>query len=196
MVATTSINSTWGEDYFVLSLQETLGVDTLNKILHYCGGKASQKGTDLIQPVTQTMKEMFGLTGTRGLLVCSGRAAFKYFLKQEGKRLGFDTTQFRLLPTRTKLKKGLQQIAFWMQESSGEVITIVNEDKHWIYQVASSEKGTHELTSSINCDFMVGLLQEFLAWAGGGKFYRVKEASCRAAGADCCSFVIDKFPLE
>jgi predicted hydrocarbon binding protein len=142
------------------------------------------------------MEEMFGPTGTRGLMVCSGRAAFKYFLKGEGKTLGFDTAQFRLLPTRTKLKKGLQQIALWMQNSSGDVITLKNEDKQWIYEVSSGSEIEGKKISATNCDFTAGLLQEFLSWAGGGKFYRVKETTCRAAGDSCCSFVIDKFPLE
>lgn len=196
MVANASQNSIWGEDIFILSLQEILGAETFRKIMKQCSGEANQAESGLVQPVARTMSEIYGLSGARGLMVCSGRTAFKYLLRQEDKTLGFTTPQFRLLPTRTKLKRGLQQIAAWMQNLSGESIEIKNEEKQWLFEVSGSNAMNPTKRSGNDCDFTAGLLQEFLAWAGGGKFYRVKEQTCRSTGAACCSFAIDKFPLE
>jgi predicted hydrocarbon binding protein len=190
MVAKANERSSWGEDIFSLGLQEILGAEAYKKLMSLCGGDWAS-----VAPVSRNMQELYGPGGARGLLICSGRAAFKYLLKQEGKSLGFDTPQFRLLPSRSKLKRGLHQIADWMQRSSGDAVTIVSEEKHWLYQVADGAARNPESKEN-NCDFTVGLLQEFLSWAGGGKFYRVKESTCRHDGAACCTFIIDKFPLE
>jgi predicted hydrocarbon binding protein len=46
------------------------------------------------------------------------------------------------------------------------------------------------------CDFTIGLLQEFMAWAGGSKYFRIQEIACRGNGDACCSFKIDKNPIE
>ncbi len=191
MIANVSQRSNWGEDIFSLSLQEILGAEAFKKLLQRCAEK-----NPAAEPVAETMQEMYGPTGARGLLVCSGRTAFKYLLNREGAALGFDNPQFRLLPTRSKLKRGLHQIAAWMQHSTGDKIEIKNEEKHWVFEVSDQESGQPQRKIVENCDFTVGLLQEFLAWAGGGKFYRVKESTCRTAGASCCSFIVDKFPLE
>jgi len=190
MVAKASERSSWGEDIFSLGLQEILGAEAYKKLLAMCGNVQPSAA-----PVSRSMSELYGPSGARGLLICSGRAAFKYLLKQQGKALGFDTPQFRLLPTRSKLKRGLHQIAAWMQQTTGDTVTLKSEEKHWLYEVTDGAARNPESKES-NCDFTVGLIQEFLAWAGGGKFYRVKESACRNNGAACCTFVIDKFPLE
>lgn len=190
MVAKANERSSWGEDIFSLGLQEILGAEAYKRLMVLCGSERPS-----VAPVSRNMQELYGPGGARGLLICSGRAAFKYLLKQEGNTLGFDTPQFRLLPARSKLKRGLHQIAAWMEHSTGDTVTIQNEEKHWLYEVA--EGASRNLDSKLgNCDFTVGLLQEFLSWAGGGKFYRVKETACRHNGAACCTFIVDKFPLE
>jgi predicted hydrocarbon binding protein len=190
MVAKANERSSWGEDIFSLGLQEILGAEAYKKLMILCGSERPA-----VAPVSRSMSELYGPSGARGLLICSGRAAFKYLLKQQGKVLGFDTPQFRLLPTRSKLKRGLHQIAAWMQQSTGDTVTLKSEEKHWLYEVTDGPARNPESKES-NCDFTVGLIQEFLAWAGSGKFYRVKESACRHSGAACCTFIIDKFPLE
>jgi hypothetical protein len=42
------------------------------------------------------------------------------------------------------------------------------------------------------CHFNVGMLQEFLTWAGGGKIYHVLETECIAQGGSACTIRIEK----
>jgi len=199
MVAQSISLSAGAFNYFLLGLEETLGpadVDLLVKDLNLASSSLTIIANGLIPPVAQRMTECYGITGARGLILCSGRAAFKHLLKQESDSLGFNTTQFRFLPTRSKLKMGLEQLAAWMQRASGETIQIRSNENHWFFEIKGRDDGKKQSMSESLCDFTAGLLQEFLAWAGSGKFYSVREQSCRADGAECCSFAIDKYPLD
>ena len=46
------------------------------------------------------------------------------------------------------------------------------------------------------CYGAVGILQEGLRWASGGKDFKVEEVECQAMGADNCVFHIYKEPLN
>jgi predicted hydrocarbon binding protein len=46
------------------------------------------------------------------------------------------------------------------------------------------------------CHFNVGMLQEYVSWAGGGKVYHVTETECIAKGGSACTIRIDKKPID
>jgi predicted hydrocarbon binding protein len=184
---------------FFLGLEETLGREELEKLVRDIPGLLSSTGilsAREIKPVAQKLTENYGQTGARGLMMCSGRAAFKYLLKQEGKALGFEAPGFRFLPNRSKLKKGLDQIAGWMKRTYGDEIQVKNNGGNWHFELSDCHECEGVTSAFSMCDFTAGLLQEFLSWAGGGKFYAVHEVNCRAVGDESCCFAIDKFPLD
>ena len=184
---------------FFLGLQEILSPEDFGKLV------SSTSDTDLVyegisaaqlKPVRQKMNEVYGEKGARGLAMCSGRAAFKHLLSQHGKALGFEANGFRFLPTRLKLKKGLELLAVWVKTSYGDEAKIISSEKTWLFDVCHCHECSGFSGVDAMCDFTAGILQEFLAWAGGEKFYRVQETNCCARGDAACRFTIDKFPLD
>jgi predicted hydrocarbon binding protein len=46
------------------------------------------------------------------------------------------------------------------------------------------------------CHLAVGLIQEALYWATGGKWFSVEETTCIAKGDPVCTIMIDKRPMD
>ena len=185
--------------YFRLGLEETIGPDELEKInVQLAGLKLPQNELTMAQvkPIRQKLDEIYGTIGARGITMCSGRAAFKHLLSQQGKQLGFESETFRFLPGRFKLKKGLSLLASWMGKNYQEKVFLESKEKHWLFSVADCYECTNINSTGSMCDFTTGFLQEFLTWASGGKFYRIQETTCRCKGDEFCSFMIDKDPVE
>jgi predicted hydrocarbon binding protein len=185
--------------FFINGLEETIGPDDLEKLLKSIPNSTQYKNEilpDPLQPVRQKMNELYGPTGARGIAMCSGKAGFKYILKQQSKQLGFESDAFRFLPGKYKLKRGLSLLADWMMEIYHEGIQIENADKHWLFNITGCYECSGFQSSTKMCDFTAGLLQEFMSWAGGGKYYRIEELSCRGQGDELCSFQIDKNPID
>jgi predicted hydrocarbon binding protein len=185
--------------FYVLGLEEIIGPEELEKLLSYIPELKNIKGeitSQHVKPVRQKMTEVYGKTGARGIAMCSGRAAFKHLLNLQGNQLGFESNSFRFLPTRLKLRKGLSLLAEWMENTHHDEIQIENSESQWSFKATHCSECAELMSTESICDFTAGLLQEFTAWAGGGKFHRIVETSCRANGDECCTFMIDKNPID
>jgi predicted hydrocarbon binding protein len=181
-------------NYYLLGLKETVGPDELKKLIQDIVQTETvfELNAEQMKLVREKMDVLYGEIGARGLAFCSGRAAFKHLLSNQSRQLGFEEDDFRFLPGRIKLKKGLVLLAKWMESASHETIRVETLDQQWVFQVVNCL----ECKLGGMCDFTAGLLQEFMSWAGGGKFYRVNEATCQNRGHESCRFLIDQKPLE
>jgi predicted hydrocarbon binding protein len=190
-MANTEMNSF---NYYLLGLKETVGPTEVSKLFEALPNleKEPEFSAEQVRSIRAKMDSLYGMTGARGVALCSGRAAFKHLLSEQSQQLGFDNEDFRFLPGGLKLKKGLVLLANWMEKAYRESIQLEALESHWVFQISNClECGFGGM-----CDFTAGLLQEFMSWAGGGKFYRVSEISCQNRGQDCCRFQIDKKPIE
>jgi predicted hydrocarbon binding protein len=175
-------------NYLIRGLEEVLGpVELAN--LH----SGSNNSGNPVSSIRKKMDELYGPTGARGLAICSGRAAFKHLLAESGREIGFEATEYRFLPIRSKIRRGLEMLAKWIEKTYTLQATLYSENKVFRFEVKGVAGTSNVLTL---CDFTSGLLQEFLAWTSGGKFYAVHEAECRGTGAEQCSFLVGKYPLE
>lgn len=184
--------------YLFLGLEDILSPVDIEKILRtvFAGNKPqSALNGQAVKKIRKTMNEMYGEEGTRGLLMCSGRAAFKYLLSQRGKDLGFETDVFRYAPSRIKMKRGLEILAKWINLTNTEGVEVKAADKTWLLEVKRAGDATLEAGNPM-CDYIAGLVQGFLFWAGGGRYYRVLEIDCAKKSGDVCRFAIDKTPLD
>lgn len=154
--------------------------------------KATDTAQDQLTALRSRMDSLYGRTGAHGLAICSGRAAFKYLLEKNGQEMGFEDVAYRFLPIRSKLRRGLELLARWIEKTYGLKVTVINGDKDFHFKVAETQENRHP----VMCDFTIGLLQGFLAWTSGGKFYIVRETQCCALGEDCCNFQVGKTPVE
>jgi predicted hydrocarbon binding protein len=144
----------------------------------------------------QALDEMYGPRGGRGLALRAGRACFKYGLKEFGPVLGIADLAFRLLPLQMKLRVGADVFAETFNKFSDQVVRLEELEDRFLWVIARCPIcwGRHSDTSC--CYLAVGILQEALYWVSGGKNFEVYETGCVACGAESCTIVIEKKPLD
>lgn len=141
------------------------------------------------------LETAYGPRGGQGLALRIGRAAFRCGMKRLGDAAGFGSTEFRLLPAPRRMERGLHVLASALSELTGDEITVRAEKNGWLWRmIPRVPKTAPHLESS--CCLIVGLLQGFMSWAGGGRFYTVRETECRANGGPACVFFIDSRPVD
>ena len=163
-----------------------------------CGGY-SQPEIQHINDVTallNSLEDTYGPTGAHGLAQRFGKTVFRHGLRQLGGKAGFRAMEYRILPSPRRVEVGLAALADMVASSTGEKITLSEDAAHWIWRTENCQECGSRLVAEPCCFALVGLIQEFAAWASGGRFYRVVETECRAAGAAACIFYIDKKPLD
>ena len=181
--------------YFVQGLIETIGLEEFEKLVHSIVNPAP-KTLRTIVPVRQKMDQVYGSDSARGIAICAGRAAFTHLLRQQENELGFSAESFRFAPGKVKLKKGLGLLAKWMSAHFSEDVAVESKDKFWQFSITPKHIDQPvEVTSNL-CDFKLGLVQGFLAWASGGKYFAIHEVECCCGGGEQCCYRIEKTPVE
>lgn len=126
---------------------------------------------------------------TRGILIQAGRAGFYYWLRHNRRSKGWDSTAFRLHPVKTKIASGLEDICSSLEKEAGVKIYFKNEKSKWQLELLDKNP-------VLSCSYLWGFVQEFTRWAGIGRFYEVREESCRLNHHACCELIIKKDPQD
>jgi len=142
------------------------------------------------------LEEKFGGSGGRGIALRAGQAAFTRLLHHHETALGWDQVMFRLQPTPLRLTRGLQSLAGLLSQLIGTEFAVEKDERGWRLRSTRCPFCYQREASESVCHFVLGLLQEYFAWAGSGKVYQVSEVECRATGGEACVFIIDKVPLN
>jgi hypothetical protein len=177
--------------------QEILGMELIQKVIERAGlehisavhGSRPNLSFAQVNLFMRALEEMCGETGSHGLALRIGRAAFQYGLKQYGDQAGFRSMEYRLLPTPRRLESGLHSLAKIVARECGSKITVSDEGAFWQWQMGRQ-------AAAQDCFLIAGLLREFTSWAGGGRFYRVVETECQVWGNPACTFRVEKRPLD
>lgn len=149
-----------------------------------------------IGALMRSLDDMYGPRGGRGLALRSGRAAFKYGIKEFGPVLGIADLAFRLLPLNMKLKVGADVFAETFNKFSDQVVKVADEEDRIVWQNVRCPMCWGRQTDSPCCHLAIGILQEALYWVSGGKHFDVTQTTCHACGDEVCTFVIDKKPMD
>ncbi len=178
-------------------MQEVVGADDLHGLFQHSPVMTADRPTykDVCQ-FSEAVEASFGPRGGRGVLCRSGRAAFKRFLPGLWQQLNLTNLQYRLMPTPARIKLGLRALAAAMAGMYDQDITVEDMHSHWVWVMKTCPHCYERESRGPVCDFAVGVLQEFFAWASSGRFYMVEEVECMAAGGTCCRIQIHKQPLE
>jgi predicted hydrocarbon binding protein len=181
-------------------MEEVIGEMGVSEVLKQIRGKDWQNQPSIpyrvISSIQASLEDLYGVQSGRGVALRSGRAAFRYGLRDFGEQAGMTTPNFRLMPTRTKVLVGANMLARELCQISDQQVHI-EEDRvsyRWIVERCPICWGRH--ADQPVCHSNVGFLQEFLSWAGGGKFYPVSEIECVAKGDPACVFTIAKQALD
>ncbi len=190
----------------LLALEETLGNEEAGVILSQADlphgmsqlpPDSLEAGFELseISQIQAAMETRYGPRGGRGLAQRTGRATFKYALREFGEASGFTQTAFRLLPFEEKIQKGIGLFAGLLNRYTDQQARLIEEPAHYQVELQECPVCRHRHTDAAICYLVVGLLEESLYWASSGKYYDIQETACTAAGQPACIFTIDKQPF-
>jgi len=145
----------------------------------------------------QALEEQLGGVAASGISLRAGRASFHHFLRKYGAESGLDSLEFRLRPPMDRLSAGLHILAGLIGRECAATVTVETYDNCWTWRMEDCPTCQHRQGAATPvCHFWVGLLQEYLAWAGGGRFFPVREVACCACGAPACEFRLQQKPLD
>lgn len=178
--------------YAVTNLASTSGIDQRLAVR-----KNSKKSAyrDLMM-VQLALEDMYGLRGGCGIMLRAGRACFKHILHQYGVPMGIVDLNYRLLPVPNRLKSGLNALARQYATLAETGVTLEEQDNRWLWIETDCPFCYGRDVNESVCSFTIGLLQEYLTWASGGRVYSVWEVECQAMGKPACIIQIDKQPLD
>ncbi len=175
-------------------VKEVIGLEDARAVL----GQAARRvpSAPYLNEVHLALAAFYGPKSGQGLALRAGRAVFKYGLRVWGEQSGLLAPAFRLMPLKKRIRTGLERIASLLNEQCGMQVSVSEDDEGWYWQVQHCPACLASGEGEPSCHLLTGLLQEFTAWAAGGKVFAVGEIACAGAGGPACLFVIEKKPLE
>ena len=151
---------------------------------------------DYLGQMMSCIESYFGPRAGRGLALRSGRACFKYGLREFGPMLGVSDMAFRLLPLSKKLTAGAKLFAQTFNKFSDQQVRVEEIDDFIYWHIDRCPICWQRKSDLPCCHLAVGLLQEALYWVSGGKNFLIEETDCIAKGDSSCTIVINKQPLS
>jgi hypothetical protein len=138
--------------------------------------------------------EMLGNPSALGVEQRIGQAGFRYFLAQMGYELGLFLPSLKLLPTEQKTIKGFSILTDFYQKVNNEKVVFTETDLE--YHLIITKETENTLKQYHGCRFLIGFIQEYMAWVGSGRIFLVVESECRSNGHKNCIYNINKMPFE
>ncbi|MEJ5240755.1 MAG: V4R domain-containing protein [Anaerolineales bacterium] len=182
---------------FWMALEEILGQEQVRKVgespLQLFDGHPFSLAQ--LAALQGALEGIYGIPAGRGVALRSGRAWVKYGLRFFYEELGWNRSEFRLLPRNLRIERGLESLASWMNGYFTERFDVRRIPEGWIWRICGSPDNTEKVENVPGCYWMIGVLEEVLHRLGDGKIFLVREISCRACGAASCLFEIPARPL-
>ena len=190
----------------LLSMEEVMGRNGVNAVLKLAAQPslienypADDTKLDFpfstVSNIGETLEQVYGPHGGRGLSLRIGRACFNYGVRQYGTQMGLTQMAFKLLPLPSKLSAGAKAFAELFNAFTDQRVRVEEDGRRLLWHIERCplcwERKTHEPA----CHLAVGLLQEALYWLSGGKVFNVEEETCTAAGDSMCTIAIDQSPI-
>lgn len=200
MLDPNSILVNMGGQVWLKGVKEIIGADDLEKALSASGMKSKSTSSswsiNTICTLEPVLVKTYGQQGSKGVMLRSGRACFKYFIKQQGHPLGLDLLSFRMQPQQKRVALGLQKLAEFFTRNAKVKVQLHQDQNRWYWEMTETKNADLKKSSLSHCDFMIGFLQNFLGWCGNGKNYQVAKVSLKSGGTQKCAIGIDKKPWE
>ena len=187
----------------LLGMEEVIGKGGLDAVLNLAALNSLQPSAtnertfsfETVSTLHQSLEQVYGPRGGRGLALRAGRACFKYGIKEYGSMLGLTEMAFRLLPLPTKLRTGARSFADLFNKHTDQQVRVEETETQILWRIERCPLCWERQTEEPVCHLAVGLLQEALYWLSGGKVFSVEETACHARGDEHCIITIQKTPL-
>ncbi len=192
---------------FLDALEDVMGKHGLNAVLKHAGlseytttrpPENLERQVDFahISHLCQSLEDIYGVRGGRGLASRAGRALFAQGLKNFGALAGAGDLAFRVLPMNVKLKMGLPAVASIFSNFSDQASTVQEYDDHFLYTIKKCSMCWERHTDKPCCHVATGILQEALRWVSDGHEFRITQTRCHACGDEFCEYVVYKEPIS
>jgi predicted hydrocarbon binding protein len=145
--------------------------------------------------IQQTLDDMYGVRGGRGLALRVGRETWKYALKEFMPILGITDLAMRMLPLGIKIKIGLDVFAETFNKFSDQQVRLAEDDDHYLWVIERCPICWQRVSDTPCCHLAIGLLEQALDWVSRGRRFKVEQISCIATGDETCTFAISKRPI-
>ncbi len=187
-------------DFARKGLIEILGDSAWEKLCHSLGEEGTPGGEGIgLSRVLSTLRGEYGENAGLGLAQRAGGASYKYFQTQFSDQLQLTSLEMRTRPLYARLREGVKSMANCLTREFGMEVTFEERGGEWVWKANGcaecAECAGSESQGPI-CYFTVGLIQEFLGWSAGSKFYPVEETACITQGDESCEFRISREPID
>lgn len=146
--------------------------------------------------VLTALRGEYGENAGLGLAQRAGGASFKYFQTQFSDQLNLTSLEMRTRPLHAQLREGLKSMAVCLKGEFGMDVTFEERGGDWFWVAFACPECAGSKSPGPICYFTVGLIQEYLGWSAGSKFYPVGETACIARGDSSCEFRISREPID
>lgn len=190
------------------ALEEIMGRNGLNAVLNMGGlshwienpppdnMEKSKFDFAYMAALNESLEEMYGPRGGRGLQLRLGRVLFEEGLANFGALVGASDLAFKVLPLNAKLKAGLPAIAKVFDSLSDQTSYVTDPGgDHYLYHIARCSMCWERDVDRPVCFIASGIIEEALRWLSGGRTFRVDEITCIGMGDEECKYAIYKEPL-
>lgn len=148
-----------------------------------------------VSAIQQTLDEMYGVRGGRGLALRAGRETWKYALQEFVPVLGITDLASRILPLGIKIKIGLEVFAETFNKFTDQRVRLGEDERGYLWMIDRCPVCWQRSSNTPCCHLAVGLLEQSMNWVSRGRRFHVEEVSCIACGDDTCTIVISKKPI-
>jgi len=191
----------------LLAMEEIIGREGVNTVLKSASlpslvdnyppdNQERQFSFDMVSRIQSTLEQAYGQLGGHGVALSTGRACFKYGLREFGFCIGSTEAAFKLLPLSQKLQIGGMALADVFNRYSDQQVRIDNDPEHIYWYTERCPICWKRQANEPICYLAVGFLHESLYWVSGGKQFNVVETQCIARGDHTCTIMIDKTPMD
>ncbi len=190
----------------MLAMEDVMGQHGLNTILSMAGldiyidhpppqNMARQFDFAYLAALSQSLEDVYGARGGRGIALRIGRATFSRGMKNFGVMAGMAHPAFQSLPLEERTLLCVRALAAVFTQFSDQESNIEYGEGYYLFNVESSPFAWGRTAERPVCHALGGMIQESLRWASQGYEFHVYEITCRAAGGDACVFKVNHKPI-
>jgi predicted hydrocarbon binding protein len=142
--------------------------------------------------INESILEIYGLQGARGLCLRAGRATLRQAVSEGGLMADVPDPAFKLLPIGAKAKVGLNTLADVLGKFSDVDARLVERGGDLLLVIERCPECWGRVSDEPVCFSMAGMVHEALQWLTEEEVFRVTETECVARGDDSCTFVVSR----
>jgi predicted hydrocarbon binding protein len=126
----------------------------------------------------------------------AGEQSFEAGITQFGSLASAAQAAMKIGSLEARIKIGLGFFARVFNQVSDQIVRVEEEGDHWIWVIERCPVCWGRTADQPVCHLAIGVLRSALAWASGGKEFRMAETECKAMGDENCVIQIEKTPVN